>query len=60
MNERVDADQDRLHFAATERNRDAIAAVLSKALPSDGRVLELASGSGEHAVAFQKLFPKLI
>ncbi len=60
MNERVDAYQDRLHFAATERNRDAIAAVLAKVLPSNGRVLEIASGSGEHAVAFQKLFPKLI
>ena len=60
MNERVDAYQDRLHFAATERNRDAIAAVLSKTLPTNGRVLEIASGSGEHAVAFQKLLPKLI
>ncbi|HGY5554061.1 MAG TPA: DUF938 domain-containing protein [Prochlorococcus sp.] len=60
MNESVDIYQDRLHFSATERNRDAIASVLIKTLPTDGRVLEIASGSGEHAVAFQKLFPKLI
>ena len=60
MNEIVDIYQDRLHFSATERNRDAIASVLIKTLPTDGRVLEIASGSGEHAVAFQKLLPKLI
>ncbi|MDP6203486.1 MAG: DUF938 domain-containing protein, partial [Prochlorococcaceae cyanobacterium ETNP18_MAG_14] len=60
MNEIVDIYQDRLHFSATERNRDAIASVLIKTLPTDGRVLEIASGSGEHAVTFQKLLPKLI
>jgi hypothetical protein len=45
---------------ATQRNREAIAGVLSDLLPPDGLVLELASGSGEHAVYFAGLFPHLI
>lgn len=43
---------DRLYAAATRRNRDAILAVLEDALPKRGRVLEVASGSGEHVVHF--------
>lgn len=35
---------------STERNREPIRAVLAKHLPPGARVLELASGSGEHAV----------
>ena len=49
----------RLFFPATERNRDHIGEVLSKVLPQSGLVLEIASGSGEHGVAFQKRFPNL-
>jgi hypothetical protein len=45
------------HAPATERNRDAIAAVLREVLPESGTVLEIASGSGEHAVYFAELFP---
>ncbi|KLI63218.1 DUF938 domain-containing protein [Aurantiacibacter marinus] len=44
---------------ATERNRDAIAAVLADELPALGKVLEVASGSGEHAVHFAGRFPAL-
>ncbi|WP_088184772.1 DUF938 domain-containing protein [Sphingobium sp. Z007] len=44
---------------ATIRNRDAIVAVLRDALPSCGVVLEVASGSGEHAVHFAVSFPAL-
>ena len=45
---------------ATTRNRDAILAVLKKALPKTGCVLEVASGSGEHAVYFApQLAPRL-
>ena len=44
---------------ATIRNRDAIVAVLHDALPSSGLVLEVASGSGEHAVHFAVSFPDL-
>ncbi len=44
---------------ATERNREAIAAVLADELPGRGRVLEVASGTGEHAVYFAGRFPAL-
>ena len=50
----------RLFFPATERNREPIGDLLSQLLPTSGAVLELASGSGEHAVCFQKLFPNLL
>ena len=49
----------RLFFPATERNRDPIGDQLSQLLPASGTVLELASGSGEHAVCFQQRFPHL-
>ncbi len=42
----------RLYAPAALRNRDAILAVLARHLPARGLVLELASGSGEHAVHF--------
>ncbi len=44
---------------ATERNRDPIAAVLREVLPPHGMVLEVASGSGEHATCFAGHFPTL-
>jgi hypothetical protein len=44
---------------AAVRNRDPIAAVLAEELPPIGVVLELASGTGEHAVHFARLFPAL-
>lgn len=47
------------HAPATLRNREAIAAVLADELPPAGTVLEIASGSGEHAVFFAARFPRL-
>lgn len=44
---------------ATERNREPIREVLARVLPPTGTVLEIASGSGEHAVAFARAFPHL-
>ena len=49
----------RLFFPATERNRGPIGDLLKQLLPASGTVLELASGSGEHAVCFQQRFPHL-
>ncbi|MDE1466332.1 DUF938 domain-containing protein [Aurantiacibacter sp. D1-12] len=48
------------HAPATERNRKPIATVLELELPANGTVLEIASGSGEHAVYFAERFPQLI
>jgi hypothetical protein len=45
---------------ATARNRDAILAVLREVLPLSGRVIEIASGTGEHAVHFAGALPDLI
>ena len=44
---------------ATDRNRAPILAVLRDALPKSGTVLEIASGTGQHAVCFAAGLPGL-
>ncbi|MEH2026927.1 DUF938 domain-containing protein [Nostoc sp.] len=45
--------QDARQYApATERNREPILEVLLEVLPKSGTILEIASGTGEHAVFF--------
>jgi SAM-dependent methyltransferase len=54
---------DKRHAPATLRNRDPILSVLRQALPTGGEerplVLEIASGTGEHAVHFAAGLPHL-
>jgi len=51
---------DQRRFApATERNRDPILALLRRVLPAAGTVLEIASGTGEHAIYFGRHLPHL-
>jgi hypothetical protein len=47
------------HAPAALRNREPIAEVLARELPASGTVLEIAAGSGEHAVFFAGAFPAL-
>lgn len=50
----------KLHAPAAARNREPIAAAIEAALPASGTVLEVSSGSGEHAVFFAGRFPHLV
>ena len=47
------------HAPAVDRNRRPITAVLTEELPAAGLVLEVASGTGEHAVHFARTYPHL-
>ena len=51
--------QGALTSPAVRRNREPILAVLRRVLPAHGTVLEIASGSGEHAVHFAAGLPEL-
>jgi hypothetical protein len=56
MNQAPDARQ---YAPATQRNRESILEVLLQTLPSKGSVLEISSGTGEHAVFFApRLYPR--
>src|ERR1700680_4852311 len=48
------ANDARLVAPATARNREPILAILRRYMPTQGLMLEVASGTGEHAVCFGK------
>jgi SAM-dependent methyltransferase len=49
----------RLYYPHVARNREPILGVLRRVLPREGLVLEVASGSGEHATYFARELPGL-
>jgi SAM-dependent methyltransferase len=55
----IDPDSPARHAPAALRNRDLILEVLKPAVPPDGTVLEIASGTGEHVVHFAAALPAL-
>jgi SAM-dependent methyltransferase len=55
----AEASDPRIYYPHVVRNRDPILDVLRRVLPADGLVLEIASGSGEHASYFAERLPAL-
>ena len=51
--------QGKLNWAAPDRNKQPILAVLGRVLPAAGALLELASGTGQHAAYFAERLPGL-
>ena len=48
------------HAPSAERNRDEILGALRTILPDTGTILEIASGTGQHAVHFAPHFPDAV
>jgi SAM-dependent methyltransferase len=55
----AEASDPRIHYPHVVRNRGPILDVLRRVLPTEGLVLEIASGSGEHACYFAERLPSL-
>src|SRR5262249_22081530 len=50
----------RLFSPSAERNKRPIAGLLQRVLPESGCVLEVSSGTGQHAVHFARVMPQLV
>ncbi len=59
MEETGRADDARLFSPSAARNRDPLLEVLQQVLPPKGRLLEIASGTGEHAVHVCTALPQI-
>jgi Protein of unknown function (DUF938) len=59
MSWKMGSSDERLYAPATERNREAILSVLKSILPMQGKVLEIASGTGEHITFWAPYFPNI-
>ncbi|MGA7952868.1 MAG: DUF938 domain-containing protein [Gloeobacterales cyanobacterium] len=59
MSWEIGAADERLYAPATERNREPILSVLKTILLAQGKVLEIAGGTGEHITFFAPHFPAL-
>jgi hypothetical protein len=56
----MDFNDPKQYAPATERNREPILAILQQILSPNGNILEIASGTGEHALFFAPyLYPRL-
>jgi len=55
----AEASDPRIYYPHVARNRDPILDVLRRVLPAGGLVLEIASGSGEHAAYFAERLPSI-
>jgi hypothetical protein len=55
----IETSDPKLHHPHVPRNREPILAVLKRLLPERALVLEIASGSGEHAAFFAKALPSV-
>jgi hypothetical protein len=53
-------DGNRLYAPAAERNAGALCDLLGENAPETGEALELASGTGQHVVAFARRLPMLV
>ena len=56
----IAADRSKPHAPACDRNRDAILAVLRSRFADRSHVLEIGSGTGQHAVHFAAAMPQLV
>ena len=51
---------DKYHAESTRRNRNPILRILKKEIEGTKKLLEIGSGTGQHAVYFSKKLPQIL